>query len=340
MLKELVITLDSSEKHSFYRFFSIILGVFVALFLALSTLYYYKERQRLYHEKQVEYRLAFSKCKHLQKLLHATSNCKMQVVILTFNDVKAIYLDILYAFLLSFILMLVFAYFLAKLALRPMQESVLAMDGFINGIVHDINTPLSVIRMSAQSIQKQVKDTRLQTRVTRLLNAVEQVESLEEQLLFSIKIGQYQLQKEPFNLGKMLQERQAYYASLRHSITLHVNSADYDVIGDKLALLRMVDNIVLNAIKYSYADKKIRISIENNHLTIQDEGPGIKHPKKIFQKYYREALENKGIGLGLYIVQHVASLHHLVITVDSTLGVGTTFRVNLLPIKNSTTSKL
>jgi signal transduction histidine kinase len=218
-----------------------------------------------------------------------------------------------------------------------MREAVSAMDGFINGIVHDINTPLSVIRMNAQSITKAVKDEKIKIKASRLLQGVEQVESLEQQLLFSVKVGQYELQKESFDLGSIIQERKHYYSSLRKSIDILIKSEPYEVFADKSALLRMVDNIVLNAIKYSRTKRKVYIELHNNNLIIKDEGVGIKYPKKVFDKYYREAKESKGIGLGLYIVAEVAKLHNIAIDVDSKLGVGTSFKIKLF---NISTSKL
>lgn len=305
----------------------------IVIFSTLASLYYYKERQRYFQEQKVENRLDFAECKHLKRMLPSASECKMQAVVIN-DKLHIIYREILYAFLLALALIVPFGYFLARLSLRPMREAVMAMDGFINGIVHDINTPLSVIRMNAQSISKSIDDEKIKRKASRLLQGIEQVESLEEQLLFSVKVGQYELQKEAFDLGYILQEREHYYASLRKSLGITVKTESYNVYADKAALLRMIDNIVLNAIKYSPAKSKVYVTLKENTLTVKDKGRGIKYPKKVFDKYYREAKESKGIGLGLYIVAEVARLHDIVIDVDSKLGFGTSFKIDL------TTSKL
>ena len=273
--------------------------------------------------------MAYAQCKRLEKLSHTKRECQMALVKLSFDDLKPIYLDMLYALLISLPALLLVSYFLSRLSLRPMRESVAAMDSFINGIVHDINTPLSVIRMSAQGIQKQVDTPKLIGKVQRLIQGIDQVQSLEEQLLFSIKIGEYALQKERFELSKVLQERESYYASLRSAISLHVECEALEVYADRAAMLRMIDNIVLNAIKYSSVDGSVTITLKGDILKIADKGAGIKYPKKIFDKYYREALESKGIGLGLFIVKHIANLHGISIDVESTVGVGSTFILDL-----------
>jgi signal transduction histidine kinase len=143
----------------------------VFLFFALASLYYYKERQRYFQEQKVENKLDFAECKHLKKMLPSAPECKMFPVVID-DKLRIVYTEIFYAFLLALVLILPFSYFLARLSLRPMREAVSAMDGFINGIVHDINTPLSVIRMNAQSITKAVKDEKIKIKASRLLQGV------------------------------------------------------------------------------------------------------------------------------------------------------------------------
>ena len=72
-----------------------------------------------------------------------------------------------------------------------------------------------------------------------------------------------------------------------------------------------------------------RVEQKNSH-DIDDD------PKKVFDKYYREVKESKGVGIGLFIVSQIAQLHHLTIEVDSTLGVGTTFKIACHPISTLT----
>jgi len=304
------------------------------LFATLASLYYYKEHRRYYQEQKIRNKILFSECQHLKKMLPAAEECHMKPVVIT-KEIKTIYQEISYALMAALVLILIFSYFLAHLSLRPMRESVKALDGFINGIVHDINTPLSVIRMNAQSIARAVSDPKAKTKASRLLQGVSQIESFEEQLLFSVKVGQYELQKERFDLGQTLLEREAYWASLRSSITIKVKAEECSVFADKSALLRMIDNIVLNAIKYSSAKHEVQVLLGQDALSIRDQGMGIRHPKRVFEKYYREALKSKGIGLGLYIVAHVARLHGLKVDVASELGEGSTFTVDLLPISTS-----
>ena len=324
----MVIVLKSYEKHSFYRFFSIFISVTLLLFLALSSLYYFKEKNRYFQEKKLQEKIIFAECKNLSKLLGEDSKCKMKSINID-DKLSIIYKEILLSLIFSLLFIIPFAYLIAKLALKPVRQSVETMDNFINGIVHDINTPLSVIRINAQSIKNKLQEDYFISKSTRILQGVDYIEALEEQLLFMLKIHQYSPQKINFDIHEMLINRQNYYKDLRKSIEIFVDGDKSIVNGDKYALTRMIDNIVINAIKYSPAKSKVVISIKNDLLIISDNGNGIKNPKEIFNKYYREETNIKGLGLGLYVVKEIANMHSIKINVESKLGVGTTFSFNL-----------
>ncbi len=331
MSKESVIALESYEKHSFYRFFSIFLVTVLVLFLALSLLYYYKERNRYFQEQKIENKLEFAECRHHHKLFPHSEPCHMKPVNID-RKLITIYKEIAFSLIVWLFIMLPLGYFLARLSLRPVRQSVATMDSFINGIVHDINTPLSIIRLNAQSILRYLHDERLIAKHERIIQGVDHIEALEEQLLFMLKIRQYQLQRSHFDLAALLEDRRGYWNDMRPNITLTLKTEATPVNADREALMRMIDNIVGNAIKYSPAHSIVEITCTSARLSIKDYGHGIKNPKEIFEKYYRESTDGKGLGLGLYIVKEIASLHDLLINVTSKEGVGTTITLNLSSI--------
>ena len=331
MSKELAIVLESYEKRSFYRFFFIFVIASLLLFTALASLYYYKERSRIFSEEKTKNYLQFAECKKFQKLLHSQKKCEMQEVLLD-GKLDEVYKEISVAFMIMLLLTTLFSFLLAKLTLKPMRNSVEMMDSFINGIVHDINTPLSVININAQSLQKKLTDTKLQAKNKRILQGVKHIESLEEQLLFMLRIHNYSLKPTTFNLQKHLQQRLHYYNDIRSDVTIVLEGKELLIEADKDALTRMIDNIVINAIKYSHPKSEVNITLEGTKLFIKDSGVGIKKPKEVFNKYYRESHSTKGLGLGLYVVKEIAHLHHIKIDINSTFGEGTTFIVDVSAI--------
>ena len=100
-----------------------------------------------------------------------------------------------------------------------------------------------------------------------------------------------------------------------------------------------VINLVDNAIKYSLPSTQVRVevSVDNIELTVSvsDEGRGIEkdHFPRLFERFYRvdsdRSREMGGTGLGLAIVKHIAQVHGGRVSVDSSVGKGSTFRIHL-----------
>jgi two-component system phosphate regulon sensor histidine kinase PhoR len=106
-----------------------------------------------------------------------------------------------------------------------------------------------------------------------------------------------------------------------------------------LLLEQAVVNLLDNAIKYSDPGRQVSVvahSVDGEAtISVADHGVGIaqEHLSRIFERFYRvdRARSRKlgGTGLGLAIVKHIVQAHHGSVTVDSTLGVGTTFTIRL-----------
>ncbi|MEA2099162.1 MAG: HAMP domain-containing sensor histidine kinase [Campylobacterota bacterium] len=252
----------------------------------------------------------------------------MEPIVLN-DKIEIIFKEIFIAFLFSLAFITPFSYLLTRVSLKPMKDSIVIMDGFINGIVHDINTPLSVVKMNAQSIVKNTENQKLKEKSLRIIKGIGQIESLEEQLLFSLKIGQYKLQNEKFDIAKIINERRDYWNDIRPNIKVNVRAKILLVNADKIAMLRAIDNIVNNAIKYSPSKKEVDVILRDNKLEIIDNGIGIKKPKEVFGKYYRESVDTKGVGIGLYIVAQIVKLHSINIDVKSTINEGSRFCIDL-----------
>ena len=108
---------------------------------------------------------------------------------------------------------------------------------------------------------------------------------------------------------------------------------------NKVLMEQAVTNLLDNAIKYSDPSRPVRVVAAFNdgevQISVADRGAGIakEHLARIFERFYRvdPARSRKlgGTGLGLAIVKHIVQAHHGRVTVDSTLGAGTTFTIHL-----------
>ena len=72
---------------------------------------------------------------------------------------------------------------------------------------------------------------------------------------------------------------------------------------------------------------KVILKVEKNILQIEDTGKGIKNPSKVFTRFYKE--QERGIGIGLHIVKKLSDELGININVDSVVGRGTVFSLDL-----------
>lgn len=126
--------------------------------------------------------------------------------------------------------------------------------------------------------------------------------------------------------------------ALQRGIKLHVTKTSLQVYCDKDRMIRVLVNLVANAIKYSPTNSIVRISAdfdgENIVFKVKDTGSGIPAEKKeaIFERFEqagRDDSTNGGAGLGLAISKAIVEAHGGTIGVDSTVGHGSTFWVSI-----------
>ena len=111
------------------------------------------------------------------------------------------------------------------------------------------------------------------------------------------------------------------------------------IIGDRLHFTNVIYNIIDNAIKYCTTAPDILIDISEKKnkliLNIKDNGVGLKRDdlERVFQKFYRvstgDVHDVKGFGLGLYYVKNICKAHGWDISIDSVLGEGSTFSIQI-----------
>jgi two-component system phosphate regulon sensor histidine kinase PhoR len=116
------------------------------------------------------------------------------------------------------------------------------------------------------------------------------------------------------------------------------------VFGDRDELIRALENLVENALKYGAAGKRVDIALSRAQtragtpearLAVRDFGPGIapEHLPRLTERFYRvdvaDSRSQGGTGLGLALVKHVLNRHGGRLTIESTLGAGATFTMHL-----------
>jgi len=235
--------------------------------------------------------------------------------------VKAISKKIVIAYLLLFIPFTLFGYMLSRLALIPLKNAYESLLFFNQDIIHDLKTPITTIRINGELIEKQEKP------LQRIVNATKFLEELYLNLESYLTTGQH-LQYETFSLRSLIEEKVTLYSSLYTQADFELDLVDCSIQTDKTAFIRILDNIIANAIKHGVKEPVISIVLKNKQLSIKDNGSGIENPEKIFQRHYCEKPYIKGFGLGLNIVKRLSEQLDIPIDITSSKE-GTIFKLHL-----------
>jgi two-component system sensor histidine kinase CiaH len=212
---------------------------------------------------------------------------------------------------------------------------------FMMAVTHELKTPISVIRLNLETLQKYNLDPEKQKKIIRTtLDENARLNFLTNNILIASQLegGGYPLSKEDLDLSTLFRDCiQDFKNRFADRLFKEEIEPDADVKGDALLLQMLINNLLENAIKYSPKDstitailKKYRSGIE---LQIQDEGPGIAdaEKEKIFSKFYRTGNEatrkTQGTGLGLYLCRKIARDHNAGISVTNNTPCGSNFTV-------------
>ena len=225
---------------------------------------------------------------------------------------------------LSFIFMSIIGYFLAKLFLKPIKEKIEALNSFIEETTHELNTPISAILMTISQL-KGIEDKKL----LRLKASAKRLSTMYDALSFSLLQDNIKHKIVDINLKDELKERLEQLTPLAQSkkIKIITNLTNCKIRFDKEEIKRVIDNIVSNAIKYSYPNSKIEIELNNCILKVKDYGIGLdkNEQKEIFKRYFRANKESGGFGIGLSIVYQICKRNGVEILIESNKQQGTTF---------------
>jgi signal transduction histidine kinase len=218
---------------------------------------------------------------------------------------------------------------------------------FVSIVSHEFRTPLSSILFSAQYLQRYETtasaDKKLKHKVRIEDSVKSMIELLDEVLLVGkAEAGKLDFLPEPMDLSEYcrdlieeFQERAGAKYSLQLELKHAVNYTDFS--GDKKLLHHILGNLLSNAIKYTPQAGKVTLALyyqsDNVVLKVIDQGIGIPEADqmRMFESFHRAKNVGNisGTGLGLSIVKRCVDLHQGSITLESQVGVGTTFILTL-----------
>jgi len=230
--------------------------------------------------------------------------------------------------------------------LDRIERAFLRVTEFTADASHELRTPVSLIRTEAElALRRSRGEAEYQDSLRHILLEAERTTALIEQLLALARTdsGRETLNMQPVNLAQALGavgDGWRQVATIRNlQFSVNLSGQDAFVMGDEAGLRRLADILLDNAFKYTPAPGSVRLAFERRDekavMLVEDTGVGIaeEDQPKVFERFYRvdkaRSREQGGAGLGLAIAQWIATQHRGSITVESRLGHGSSFRVEL-----------
>jgi signal transduction histidine kinase/CheY-like chemotaxis protein len=226
-------------------------------------------------------------------------------------------------------------------ARRAAENATRSKTQFFAAASHDLRQPLQAIGIYVSLLKKRAQGP-LEPLVKNLSTAVESLSKLVEELLEISRLdsGSIQPRTQQVLVDEMfgLLEQEFMPQAAAKGLALRVRRAGYAIESDQMLLMRVLRNLLANAIRYTQRGGVLLAARPRGgliSLEVYDTGPGIRQQEldRIFEEFYRgESSKNEagsGFGLGLSIVKRICSVlgHPLVVTTRP--GSGTVFRVEV-----------
>jgi two-component system OmpR family sensor kinase len=241
--------------------------------------------------------------------------------------IKELQMKILFSLLLTYLVLAIIGYFLAKLFIKPIQMKRIQLDNFIKDSTHELNTPITALMLSVNSpmLQSPKNLERIKLSATR----VSEIHKDLTYLMLDANATKIKV-VESLHLNKIMSEELRYLTLLaeKKKITLSVyNESEIYFKIDKESFIRLFHNLISNAIKYNTVEGKIDVTVSHNRIVIKDTGIGIpkEHQSEIYERFYRATHQVGGFGLGLNIVHKICKEYKIKIKFESEIKKGTTF---------------
>lgn len=212
---------------------------------------------------------------------------------------------------------------------------------FTSDASHELRTPLAIIKGTLEVLIRKPRDTREYIeKINYCIEEVNRLNSLVDQLLMLARFENYNKASTFYEvaLDEVIQESLERFSSKIEQKKLRVTfdvDRHFPIISDASMMSIIIDNLILNAVKYSRESGSIQVSLytegDRTACIVADNGIGIAENDmdKIYDQFYRsDATEHSGIkgtGLGLSIVKKIAALLDISIGISSKKNVGTTF---------------
>ncbi len=226
------------------------------------------------------------------------------------------------------IFFVILGYFLGRLFIAPMRDAIKMMNQFIQDTTHELNTPVSTIVTNLELIQTLHKCDQAKEEMQRIEIASKTISRIYDDLTYLKLNHAYHRDICPLDMSVLLRERIAYFFTAIEAKQLKLKT---DIANDVILhmdhddALRLIDNILSNAIKYNRTGGNLKIALSHDAFRVVDNGEGMDEStlKTVHHRFVRANSSEGGFGIGLDIVHQVTNTYGFTITFHSKRHEGT-----------------
>ncbi len=222
----------------------------------------------------------------------------------------------------------ILGYFLGRLFIAPMRESIERMNHFIQDTTHELNTPISTILTNVEMIEALDKCEEGQEELKRIEIASKTLSRIYDDLTYLNLNHEYHRNIVKVDVSELVKERISYFETTAKAKNIEIRgeiTPGIRLMIDRNDALRLVDNLLSNAIKYNRMGGKIAIVLDEKCFAIEDTGVGIdrRDLARITERFGRANKSEGGFGIGLDIVRQVVNNYGFELSIDSQTNRGT-----------------
>lgn len=238
--------------------------------------------------------------------------------------------------LFVFLLAALLCVYVVHNTLYPIAHAMNVQKQFVSDAAHELRNPLAALHARIESIQRAGTETYSATVFTDLLQETKRLISLSEGLLAfeEAEKGTTEQQTQSVETVCTSVVEQLTHLAEEKQITLHTAIGTHSIVMGAFDMHTILYNLIHNAIKFTPEHGDINLKLEGKTLTVSDTGIGVaeEHIPFLFNRLYKvdTARNLGGVGLGLALVKTITDRYGAKIVLESTVGKGTTIRINFI----------